>query len=417
MAWSASRRARARAVDGTTRNSDLTYRGNRGRGRHDWLRLTPAYSLTVVEGLLDEVALEERVLDPFSGTATTPLAAATHGHEAVSCDINPFLIWLGETKLRRYNRSIVAEVRELGEDLSESARSPSAARSEAPPIHHIERWWHADALDYLRALHAGVTRAASPSSARGRLLRVAFCRTLMALSNAAFDHPSMSFDDARPAQRDKALFAARFRDDVAHILASAAPAPRRRAHVLSGDSRDLDALGEQRFERVITSPPYPNRMSYVRELRPYMYWLGYLREAREAGELDWRAIGGTWGVATSRLMSWSPRGAVEPTSLGPLLREVEAGHPKNGPLLARYLRRYFEDTSRHLRALRGHVTEGASVHYVVGNSTFYGVLVPVEALYAELLEEHGFGAVEVKRIRKRNSKKALYEFLVSARAR
>ncbi|NOY92898.1 MAG: DNA methyltransferase [Deltaproteobacteria bacterium] len=395
----------------------MTYRGNRGRGRHDWLRLTPAYSLSVVEQLLDQVALEERVLDPFSGTATTPLAAATRGHEAVSCDINPFLIWLGETKLRRYDRSVVTEVGELGEELAESARSPSAARSEAPPIHHIERWWHADALDYLRALHAGIEHAADAHSARGRLLRVAFCRTLMALSNAAFDHPSMSFDDARPEERDKALFAARFRDDVAHILASAAPAPRRRAHVLAGDSRDLDALGDRRFDRVITSPPYPNRMSYVRELRPYMYWLGYLREAREAGELDWRAIGGTWGVATSRLMRWTPRGEVEPASLAPLLLEVEAGHATNGPLLARYLRRYFEDTSRHLRALRDHVVTGGSVHYVVGNSTFYGVLVPVEALYAELLERHGFGAVEVKRIRKRNSKKALYEFLVSARAR
>jgi len=54
---------------------------------------------------------------------------------------------------------------------------------------------------------------------------------------------------------------------------------------------------------------------------------------------------------------------------------------------------------------------------VVGNSTFYDVLVPVEALYAELLEQHGFAGVEVKRIRKRNSKKALFEFSVSARLR
>ena len=29
-----------------------------------------------------------------------------------------------------------------------------------------------------------------------------------------------------------------------------------------------------------------------------------LNEAKEAGELDWLAIGGTWGIATSRLLSW-----------------------------------------------------------------------------------------------------------------
>jgi hypothetical protein len=47
-------------------------------------------------------------------------------------------------------------------------------------------------------------------------------------------------------------------------------------------------------------------MSYIRELRPYMYWLGYLQNAREAGELDWKAIGGTWGCATSRVGKWNP---------------------------------------------------------------------------------------------------------------
>ena len=47
-------------------------------------------------------------------------------------------------------------------------------------------------------------------------------------------------------------------------------------------------------------------MSYIRELRPYMYWLSYLRDGREAGELDWKAIGGTWGIATSRVGKWSP---------------------------------------------------------------------------------------------------------------
>jgi len=411
-------RATPRAImSGRTRNSELTYRGNRGRGRHDWLRLTPAYSLSVVEGLLDEVDAKERVLDPFSGTATTTLAAASRGHEAVSCDINPFLIWLGETKLQRYSGRLLAEAKALSITLAQAARRSDGARSDAPPIHRIERWWHAEALDYLRALHAGIEAEGSARSPRGRLLRVAFCRTLMALSNAAFDHPSMSFDDARPQERDRALFAARFQDDVAHVVQGATPAPSRRGSVLFCDSRDLTELGEQRFDRVITSPPYPNRMSYVRELRPYMYWLGHLEEAHEAGELDWRAIGGTWGIATSRLISWTPRGEVEPASLAPMLTRVEAGHAKNGPLLARYLRRYFEDTSRHLRALRQHLTPGAAVHYVVGNSTFYDVLVPVEALYAELLEQHGFAGVEVKRIRKRNSKKALFEFSVSARLR
>jgi hypothetical protein len=56
------------------------------------------------------------------------------------------------------------------------------------------------------------------------------------------------------------------------------------------------------------------------------------------------------------------------------------------------------------------IARGGRVDYVVGNSTFYGVLVPTERLYAELLAEHGFEDVRVVRLRKRNSKKELFEF-------
>ena len=57
---------------------------------------------------------------------------------------------------------------------------------------------------------------------------------------------------------------------------------------------------------------------------------------------------------------------------------------------------------------------GARVHYIVGNSTFYGVLVPTERFYADLLQKAGFTDVGITVIRKRNSKTELLEFDVSA---
>ena len=51
-----------------------------------------------------------------------------------------------------------------------------------------------------------------------------------------------------------------------------------------------------------------------------MYWLGFLAEPKEAGELDWQAIGGTWGVATSRLAKWSPSHDCLMPTLAPIVR-------------------------------------------------------------------------------------------------
>jgi hypothetical protein len=42
------------------------------------------------------------------------------------------------------------------------------------------------------------------------------------------------------------------------------------------------------------------------------------------------------------------------------------------------------------------------------------VLIPVERLYEEIMQEVGFTDVDIEIVRKRNSKKELYEFAVSA---
>jgi hypothetical protein len=182
--------------------------------------------------------------------------------------------------------------------------------------------------------------------------------------------------------------------------------------VVRADARCLhEVLESGRYARVITSPPYANRMSYIRELRPYMYWLRYLEEKRSAGVLDWKAIGGTWGSATSNLASWQPEPDVHlPAALAPLLAAIA----QTSPLLSTYVHKYFHDMALHLASLARVVRRGGSAHYVVGNSKFYEVVVPVQQLLAELFEVNGFRRVSVDTLRKRSSKKELFEYLISA---
>jgi hypothetical protein len=98
----------------------------------------------------------------------------------------------------------------------------------------------------------------------------------------------------------------------------------------------------------------------------------------------------------------------------PLLSEIRR-QPTSGPLMATYVQRYFEDMAEHLCAAQQLLARGAELHYVVGNSTFYGVPVPTERLLAAELSRLGFEQVAVRTVRKRNSKKELFEYIVSAR--
>ena len=254
------------------------------------------------------------------------------------------------------------------------------------------------------------------------LLKVAFCQVMIRVANVSFGHQSMSFRqpethanlslllDDHPSEEGTVLRV--WREAVRVIADSASSLIQAQSSVNLCDARHLDSIADDQFTCVITSPPYPNRMSYIRELRPYMYWLHYLSDGRAAGEMDWQAIGGTWGCATSNVAKWTPPIARRVPFPG--FEEILARVAERSSLLSNYIHKYFFDMMDHCLALFRVVRSGGRLHYIVGNSKFYDVLLPVEEIYREMFVASGFVNAEVRPIRKRTSKKELFEFVVSA---
>jgi len=401
-------------MDLTSPRTRFTFRGNLATSRHGWLRLTPAYSVHLVRELLESVDPSRGpVLDPFCGTGTTLLACGERGLPAETIDLNPFLVWLARAKTARYDANHIDAATTL---VRRMERRAAAASGDAftPDIHRVERWWDARALAALGRAAAELRRDDGARRSRD-LASLAFCRALIATANVSFGHQSMSFRAAGTPSEDGGARVRRALRDALDVLVEGAQKPLRRSslRVHSGDSRAVDrVVTGTHFGTVVTSPPYSNRMSYIRELRPYMYWLGHLVARRDAGELDWRAIGGTWGAATSRLATW--KADPERPIPFPGFSRIVSGISEREPILGQYVHRYFEDMLAHVRSLVPALADGARVHYVVGNSKFYDVLLPAEEIFAALFEASGFSNARITRIRKRTSKRELFEFLVEA---
>ena len=90
-------------------NAELTFKYNLDHGRHGWLRLTPAYSVKLVNSILAASDPGIAVLDPFSGTGTTPLSAAYRDDMGTGVEINPFLHGWQKQKLRTMDRTCSAK--------------------------------------------------------------------------------------------------------------------------------------------------------------------------------------------------------------------------------------------------------------------------------------------------------------------
>lgn len=394
-------------------NAEFTFKYNKSMGRHGWLRLTPAYSVRIVEQILDGLDYKpKRVLEPFSGTGTTGLVCANLGIESISYDVNPFLIWLAQTKTTVYSQNTLEAFLNSAQQIA--CTISSFQPWEAPSIYNIERWWHKKQLNYLSRLKTAIWSIADPQV--NDLLKIAFCRVIIELSNAAFNHVSTSFSD----KEDDNSFSdengnAVFLTLCQMVRDTALFQPQEKAIIIQNDSTRIENSLKNQYDTIITSPPYPNRISYIRELRPYMYWLDYLHTSDDASELDWGTIGGTWGAATSKLSQWKKKTNLLPDYLIDIAEKIASADNKSANLLANYVLKYFDDIAMHMESAYNTIANGGTVHYIVGNSNFYGNTVPSDSLYKDILKEVGFAETKSTIIRKRNCNKALYEYWIMAK--
>ena len=400
------------------KRTDYTFKYN-SYGRYNWLRLTPAYSIKLVDELLPSdsslfgVASNHNleVLDPFSGTATTGIVVAEKGFNCTLFDINPFLIWFGKTKTANYNHG---EVDALIEEVRNGLPNVNIKEDAwIPPMFKIERWWAPETLASLSSLRDYISKKWGEPTLNGvhNLLWVAFANLIIKTSAADFNHVSVSFKE-KAESKGLDIVKSLFWDLLTDIAESAKVDIPGQITFVEGDSRLMET--NRHFDLVITSPPYPNRISYIRELRPYMYWLKFLSSGEEAGELDWKAIGGTWGSATSKLLTWSKTDSVLSNDLLDICDKIAMADSKNGRAMSLYVLKFFDDMFVHLSNLREHLNNGARVNYILGNSSFYGIMVDTESYIVDMFEKLGYKDVSSSVIRKRNSKSCLYEYLISA---
>ena len=392
-----------------TQNAQYTFKYNSSLGRHGWLRLTPAYSVRLVEEILAELDYTPRcVMEPFSGTGTTELVCANKGISSFALEINPFLVWLGNAKLGIYHRDKVEEFLSIANTLMQHIEE--YVPTDFPPIYNIYRWWNPPQAEFLAKLKSGIKTV--EDDAVVQLLTVSFCRIVIELSNAAFNHVSTSFKDGNEGFFSIDIAKEAFISVCEMVAKGALLQPRATSKVLLHDSRSIPAECYGAYDTVITSPPYPNRISYIRELRPYMYWLDYLETSDQASDLDWQAIGGTWGRATSLLGTWKSDHSL-PQYVYDIAEKISNADNKSAGLMANYVLKYFEDMQKHLSSVYAGLAAKGRVFYIIGNSNFYNITVPAEKIYVDMMTTIGFVDVEYHIVRKRNCNKQLYEFVVS----
>ena len=281
-----------------------------------------------------------------------------------------------------------------------------------PIIHNAFRWWKNDILRNLLLIRS-ILRTDVPNELRGPFW-IALCVTALDCANVHRNHPTISFDDNHNRNID---VIGDLREKLRTIFQDLKELSRghynSRVKVFLGDSvKDLNRTVKGRVDRVITSPPYPNRFSYIHTTRPQLYFMEILTDVQSATEIDMHAVGGTWGRATSILM----REEVKPYKAIEDILDFRSELLKQSLLMCNYATKYFNDMFLHMTALKGVARKNFRGAYVVGNSKLKKVEIHTELYLAKMFERLKFQVDEVMFFRKRGGKKKLYESAVCIRA-
>lgn len=390
---------------------------------HRWFRLTPSFGPDLVREMLAHMNCKdgEVVLDPFSGASTTLIEAQLEGRDAYGFEINPFLHWVGKTSL-----NWKLEIQPLRIQLKEIAKKYEEDRSRIsfetlqehdlviPPIHNPLRWWRPDVLTDLLLLKRSIKLCSTDDATRDFFLLALAGVLVPDLTNVTLGKLQLHFIDRTNDKIDVLGTYSRRAEEMLSDLQSISDLPKvGSSKIFHTNSVTLEGVKlEKPISCVVTSPPYPNRYSYVWNTRPHLYMLDFFTTAKEASSLDKETIGGTWGTATSILA----KGQLEPRfdCIAEAVTPVVEAIREEDNLMANYVMKYFNLLAEQIKAMEQLPQEQLRCAYVVGNSRVKGVYVETDVLLGKIFAALGYQVSSIDRIRKRNSGKDLHESIVYA---
>jgi DNA modification methylase len=428
----------------------VSFQANKTETLHSWLKYREGFSTGLVEALIEELGLtgNDRLLDPFAGSATTLLTAKMLGIDAVGVELLPHcqLAWEAKSQAFEYD---LDELRLMRRMLEES--DPSTVDEPFPHLLITESAFPPEVEERLMAYDRWLERLDLSSAARamGKFLLMTI---LEEVSYTRKDGQYLRWDgraakiiaqnQKRAAQGKKTIqgIDKGALPDVKQLLLEKlnriiidigklqreAPPPSQQSLIAGNTLYTLPTMAAEQFAAVITSPPYANRYDYT---RTYALELAYLGVAEEIFNLRQNQLS-----CTVENKSKEDKLAAFYASIGAseryerimrVVRNDAALNEINAALAARnkrgdvnnrgvlnMIRHYFTELTFVFAELHRVCRPGAAVVFVNDNVRYAGEVIPVDALSGSLAEQVGFVVEKIYVLpqRKGNSSQQMGKF-------
>ena len=380
--------------------------------RHRWYPIKEGFSPNLVANSFRERAGDSKkklvAIEPFSGSGTTPVECTRLGIRCSAFEINPFLAFVGRTKLRQADSKKFSSFRAA---ILKGLRKPRISKLERLSTFcegtKKKKWLFN--TNVLRAFTGGWHSILECTPTQRAFFRLALLRATMDNCNAYPDGKCLRYKrlDSYECFNAETLIN-RFEaycNDIEQDLKTT-PFNTKLSSVECRDSRALAKYASSaKFDLCVTSPPYLNSFDYSDVYRPELFLAGFVKDNAELMKIRLQTLR-SHVQANWKAPSKSGFGVIYAKVANEIIARKEALWSNRIPLM---IQAYFEDMERLLVALAARANPAASLKIAVATSAYAGVVVPVDLILAEIAERVGWELKEVQVVRRLRSSAQLWK--------
>ncbi|MCS7137364.1 MAG: site-specific DNA-methyltransferase [Candidatus Caldarchaeum sp.] len=306
------------------------------------------------------VSQAHTILDPFNGVGTTSLTCRELGIRSVGVDVSPLFVFVSVVKTRHYDAELLRRARDLLFQLK--FEKPEVS------IRGFLRTLYPKAVLEDLLFFKNAVETIEDDAIRGFFI--------LALMTAAEKSSYMVRDGAvvKVVKNKPRIpsFRKAFRRTVNMMIKDVEKNPLTDAacDILIGDARNLHFLGDECVDAVITSPPYLNKIEYMR-----CYWPEY---EIFFPHIEHQSIRSYVGVRPDKVD----------------FSRYSGEHPISAQM-------YFEDMAKAFGEMYRVLKSGGHAVVVVGGGVFPDRVIETDVALADIAHEIGFGVEKIVAVNKR----------------
>ena len=373
--------------------------------RHRWYYYKEGFSPELVKSAIKECDLSKNdiILDPFNGSGTVTLTAATEGYNSIGFEVNPFTCFIARTKvLNTSKKTFTKAIDRTLKSLEDQKVSILEEFSTFTDSGKRDKWLFN--RDVLRTYEAGRIHIKNENRHIEHLLKLVLISSAMKNSNVKKDGKCVRYkkywSDTNYGTTD---FIETFMSHTDVIKQDLDDSVLVKPQIYNRDCRKSISKLDKKFKLCITSPPYLNTFDYTDIYRPELFIGEFIRNSEELYNLRLKTVR-SHVQAHWKLPKEQSFGYIFDDVYNKIKSTPELLMHKNIPFM---IIAYFEDMRQIFKDLKNKAEKGASLWFVVSTSAYANVHIPVDLILADIAVQVGWSLKEIgvlREIHKRTTK-------------